>query len=119
MATAPQSKLGSLPAMLRVTRGLETRAGGSATDKRRAVADFCRMLGERIGAVKARPAVGADLSPRMRQTLERLLSGDGEKQVAARLKLSPHTVHVYVKALYRHFDVSSRGELLAKCLGRR
>jgi DNA-binding CsgD family transcriptional regulator len=27
---------------------------------------------------------------------------------------SPHTVHVYVKSLYRRYNVSSRGELLSK-----
>ena len=56
-------------------------------------------------------AVG--LTPRLEQTLHCLLDGDSEKQVAQRLNLSPHTVHVYVKALYRRFGVSSRGELLA------
>jgi DNA-binding CsgD family transcriptional regulator len=42
-----------------------------------------------------------------------LLRGDGEKQIAARLKLSTHTVHVYVKALHKRYNVSSRSELLA------
>jgi DNA-binding CsgD family transcriptional regulator len=61
------------------------------------------------------PAVpGIPLSPRVRQTLDRLLQGDSEKQVARRLKLSAHTVHVYVKTLYRKMNVNSRGELLAK-----
>jgi DNA-binding NarL/FixJ family response regulator len=55
-----------------------------------------------------------DLSPRMRQTLQHLLVGDSEKQIAHQLGLSRHTVHVYVKALYRGFGVSSRGELLAR-----
>jgi two-component system nitrate/nitrite response regulator NarL len=50
----------------------------------------------------------------MRQTLALLLAGDSEKQIAHRLGLSQHTVHVYVKALYRRYDVSSRGELLAR-----
>ena len=54
------------------------------------------------------------LSPRMEQTVRWLLGGDSEKQVAAKLRLSQHTVHVYVKALYRKYKVSSRGELLAK-----
>jgi DNA-binding CsgD family transcriptional regulator len=49
----------------------------------------------------------------MEQTLRSLLGGDSEKQVAAKLGLSQHTVHVYVKALYRKYGVSSRGELLA------
>lgn len=50
----------------------------------------------------------------MKQTLQRLLAGDSEKQIAAHLGLSPHTIHVYVKALYKRFDVASRGELLAR-----
>jgi DNA-binding CsgD family transcriptional regulator len=54
------------------------------------------------------------LSPRLRQTLRLLLAGESEKQVAQRLALSPHTVHVYVKKLYKLYGVSSRGELLAK-----
>ena len=53
------------------------------------------------------------LSPRLRQTLACLLDGDSEKQVAWRLDLSPTTVHQYVAALYRHFDVRSRAQLLA------
>lgn len=59
------------------------------------------------------------LSPRMQQTLECLLAGASEKEVAAKLGLSSHTVHDYVKKLYRHFKVSSRAELLATVLGRR
>jgi DNA-binding CsgD family transcriptional regulator len=42
-----------------------------------------------------------------------LLEGDSEKQVAARLGISPVSVHDYVKALYRYFGVNSRGELMA------
>jgi DNA-binding CsgD family transcriptional regulator len=57
-----------------------------------------------------------DLSPRQEQTLRHLLAGDSEKQVAHKLELSKHTVHVYVKAIYRRFGVSSRAELLAKHL---
>jgi DNA-binding CsgD family transcriptional regulator len=54
------------------------------------------------------------LSPRGRETLQYLLAGFSEKQTAARLKLSHNTVHHYVKQLYKHFDVSSRSELLAR-----
>ena len=59
----------------------------------------------------------ADIAPRLRQTLAWLARGSSEKQIAAGLSLSPHTVHDYVKALHKHFGVSSRGELLALCLG--
>jgi DNA-binding CsgD family transcriptional regulator len=60
----------------------------------------------------------AALTPRLRDTLRCLLEGDSEKLVAARLGLSTFTVHEYIKALYRHFRVSSRGELMAYFLRR-
>ncbi len=56
----------------------------------------------------------ADLSPRQRQTLSLLLRGMSEKQIAGELQLSVHTVHVYVKSIYRNFQVSTRSELLAR-----
>lgn len=106
---------------------------------RRLVADFCRMLDPKPGIHangnghsngngnghadgSGRGAAHRDdgatdsaagMSPRMRQTLDRLLSGDSEKEIAARFGRSPHTVHVYVKRLYRRYGVSSRGELFA------
>jgi DNA-binding CsgD family transcriptional regulator len=55
-----------------------------------------------------------DLPPRLSQTLGELLAGRSEKEIANRLELSRHTIHNYVKALHQRFEVSSRGELLAK-----
>lgn len=101
---------------------------GNSTDsdqrKRRMVADLCRFLGAQLTGNTHRPDKAVDrlaeaaarLSPRVQQTLSRLLAGDSEKQIASRLGLSPNTVHVYVKTLYRHFNVSSRGELMARLL---
>lgn len=54
------------------------------------------------------------LPPRLRQTLDCLLAGDTERQVALKMSLSIHTVHGYVKSLYSHFGVSSRRELMAR-----
>ncbi len=54
------------------------------------------------------------LAPRLRQTLDCLLAGDTERQVAQKMALSIHTVHGYVKSLYTHFGVSSRRELMAR-----
>ncbi|APR84672.1 Transcriptional regulator, LuxR family protein [Minicystis rosea] len=62
------------------------------------------------------PTLCRGLAPRLQDTLRALARGQSEKQVAASLGLSPHTVHEYVKALYRHFGVQSRSELLAMCL---
>ena len=58
------------------------------------------------------------LSPRERQTLERLLKGQSYKQIARQLEISPstvhtYTVHTYVDSLHRHFGVSTNGELMA------
>ena len=39
-----------------------------------------------------------DLPPRLKQTLEALVLGSSEKQIAGKLKLSQHTIHNYVKA---------------------
>jgi len=121
-------KLGNVASMVRVLRQMDqpalTRGGPSparvpspesALRKRQMLADLCRLIAAQVGAGAPARGLSADplLSPRHQQTLEHLLGGDSEKEVAARLKLSPNTVHVYVKALYRHFSVSSRGELLA------
>ena len=67
-----------------------------------------------LRSVAAEPA----LPRRQRQTLEYLLQGMSEKQVARKLGISRHTVHVYVDALYKHYGVHSRPELLMRCLGR-
>ena len=57
------------------------------------------------------------LPERQRQILERLLAGDGEKQIARHLGLSIHTVHSYIRRLYIRLNVSSRSELFRACYG--
>ena len=77
-------------------------------------------LGPLIGRalVSSKEANPAMLPRRLRQTLALLLEGDSEKQIAARLKLSPATVHQYVTTLYRRFGVRSRPELMAHAIRR-
>lgn len=58
------------------------------------------------------------LPPRLRRTLQALLDGDSEKEAAKRMGLSPHTVHEYVRDLYRHFGVRSRAELLSRWIAK-
>ena len=55
-----------------------------------------------------------ELPPRLVQTLDGVLRGDSEKQIAFALGLSQHTVHNYIRALHSRFNVSSRAELIAK-----
>ena len=40
------------------------------------------------------------------------MEGVPEKEVAARLHISQHTVHDHIKKIYGILDVHSRGELL-------
>src|SRR4051794_6467624 len=56
----------------------------------------------------------SELSRRERQVLALLVTGRSEKQVALELEISPHTVHVYVKSLYKLFGVCSRTDLLVR-----
>jgi DNA-binding CsgD family transcriptional regulator len=53
------------------------------------------------------------LSQRMSEVLTGLLKGCSEKQIASGLYLSRHTVHAYVKMLYRRYGVNTRAELLS------
>ncbi|HEV7302464.1 MAG TPA: LuxR C-terminal-related transcriptional regulator [Tepidisphaeraceae bacterium] len=59
------------------------------------------------------PREAQALSSRQLETLEMLLGGLSEKQVATAMELSVHTVHVYVKSLYVALGVNSRAELMA------
>ncbi|HVO23453.1 MAG TPA: LuxR C-terminal-related transcriptional regulator [Candidatus Margulisiibacteriota bacterium] len=88
--------------------------------ERRLLHFFHAELGRLIGGplVSATEPGVERLSPRLRETLACLLEGDSEKQAAARLRLSPMTVHQYVTALYRHFGVGSRAQLLAHVMRR-
>ena len=116
MSSPASLRLGDVGAMARAVRRLPPADGDPVQHRRRLVAEFCRLLGSQF----AKPwAAGQDgLSPRHLQTLQRLLEGDSEKEIAFRWGVSPNTVHVYVKGLYRHFGVSSRGELLARFVRR-
>jgi DNA-binding NarL/FixJ family response regulator len=88
--------------------------------ERRLLTSFHEELGRLIGhaLVSATEPTPPRLSRRLGQTLTCLLEGDTEKQVAARLGLSHATVHQYVTALYRHFGVGSRAQLLAHVMKR-
>jgi DNA-binding CsgD family transcriptional regulator len=55
-----------------------------------------------------------DLPPRLKETLKGLCEGLAEKEIAAKLGLSQHTVHDYVKSIYRRFRVQSRAALVAR-----
>jgi hypothetical protein len=54
------------------------------------------------------------LPRRVSSTLERLMAGESDKEIAAQLAISPHTVRQYVKRIYRAYGVSSRAQLIAR-----
>jgi DNA-binding CsgD family transcriptional regulator len=99
------------------------RAAGRPTFDEREVAlmeliheEATRLIGGPLARFdEPRPS---QLPPRVRQVLHCLLEGDSDKQAAARLALSPHTVNQYTKQIYRHFGVNGRMELLSRWLRR-
>lgn len=88
----------------------ETRIGEA---ERRLVHLFHLELGRLWEAPPADESL-AKLSRRQRQTLSGLMRGRSEKQIAADLHLSQHTVHEYVQTLYRRLGVSSNVELVTR-----
>jgi len=115
------SKLGNVSAVVKVVANLPIDGQDQADRRRRLVAELCKLIGAQTsdGSGDGTGHGGAlanvtGLSPRMRQTLGFLVQGDSERQIALKLKISQHTVHVYVRQLYKRFDVNSRGELLAR-----
>ncbi|HEX5241899.1 MAG TPA: LuxR C-terminal-related transcriptional regulator [Tepidisphaeraceae bacterium] len=123
-----RNRVGDLKSLIQIVHRLDAATTQSCEDavahQRAMIACLCRMLGACLNG-EPLPTVFAeggarqnledfDLPPRVRQTLGRLLAGDSEKQIAAWMGVSPHTVHCYVKALYRSYEVSSRGELLSR-----
>lgn len=61
---------------------------------------------------KPSPTTEPDLlSAREREVVQGIVDGLGDKQVAARLGLSPDTVRTYVKRIYKKLEVGSRTEL--------
>ena len=99
------------------------REAGRATFDEREVA-IVHLLNEEIARAIGGPLAkwceprASQLPPRVRQVLRCLLQGDSDKQIAARLNLSPYTVNQYTKQLYRHFGVNGRTPLLARWVKR-
>jgi pSer/pThr/pTyr-binding forkhead associated (FHA) protein len=59
------------------------------------------------------PSSVNQLSKAQLGVLDLLLAGLAEKEVAAKLEISQHTVHNHIKEIYRKMEVGSRPELLA------
>ena len=60
--------------------------------------------------------LAAPLTASQKRVYDLLLDGETEAMIAAKLRLSVHTVHSHVKAIYTLFNVHSRAELLARLI---
>lgn len=85
--------------------------------ERNLVAVFLLEMGRAVDRRSVLAAgVAKGLPARSQKTLVWLLRGLSEKEIADQLGLSHHTVHEYVKELYKRYGVGSRAELMARCL---
>ncbi|MFP2961784.1 helix-turn-helix transcriptional regulator [Myxococcus sp. 1LA] len=106
-----------------VARGIGLYRGRSGRPFDAADREMLHLFHAECGAMFDPPtpsmltAPGGRLAPRQRQTLDLLLEGLGDKQIAERLGISRFTVNQYTKTLYRRFGVQSRAALIARFLG--
>jgi len=100
--------------------GINRELGGGAFSKREnklisllheALTPFYHYLNGRLQSPAA-----VQFPPMMDRVLRLLLAGKSEKQVAAELQRSRHTIHDHVKIIYRRLGVGTRAELLARCM---
>jgi len=56
----------------------------------------------------------APLSPREREVLALMAAGSTNREIAAQLHLSPHTIKEHTSALYRKLDVRNRAEAVRR-----
>jgi DNA-binding CsgD family transcriptional regulator len=71
-----------------------------------------------VSLANLRDRVPSELAPRVRQVLSRILLGEGDKQIAAKLEISIYTVNQYIKELFARYSVRSRAELMSRWLKR-
>jgi DNA-binding CsgD family transcriptional regulator len=88
---------------------------------REMIAMLNRQIAPLVGTVLAtRSQRGMHrLPPRLRQTLQALLEGDSEKQIAIRLGISRTTAHEHIGRLYHQLGFVDRNELMSYFLHRR
>jgi len=68
------------------------------------------LLAAPVGAARRMAEIAEPLTPREREVLQMLASGSGNKEIAARLSISEHTVKFHVTAILGKLGASSRTE---------
>src|SRR5262249_25390810 len=79
----------------------------------------CEDTGEAAALAGAHHPLRSQLTHAQARVFDVLVRGLSEKEMAARLHLSPNTVHHHVAAIYRALRVRSRAEFFARILPRR
>jgi len=85
------------------------QAGGSPISS-----GIARLVAQAFHAPPPAVPDNSTLSERERQVLDLLSHGHPEKQIADRLKISPHTVHTYIRRIYEKLHVHSHAQAVAK-----
>ena len=88
------------------------QAGGSPISS-----GIARLVAQAFQTPQPAAAENEALSERERQVLDLLSHGHPEKQIADRLKISPHTVHTYIRRIYEKLHVHSHAQAVAKYAG--
>ena len=75
---------------------------------------IARLVAQAFHAQQSWETGDDTLSERERQVLDLLSRGHPEKQIADHLKISPHTVHTYIRRIYEKLHVHSHAQAVAK-----
>ncbi len=78
--------------------------------------NIARKVVESFRTPMTNPAVGAVLTPREREILQRLAAGDRYKEIADELEISVLTVRTHIRRIYEKLHVQSRTEATLKFL---
>jgi len=92
---------------------LDDNARPFSREERRTLAAMHDVFSGRIIDLRAR-ALRLELPVALQATFSLILAGQCEKEIARQTHRSPNTIHDHVKRIYQHFDVSSRGQLMAR-----
>ena len=101
------------PAFEVVAVGATTGDVGQSTDVLLVASDVDESASHADDDASARVQGGASLTNREREILALLADGLGNKQIAARLDISPNTVKTHLELLFDKIGVSSRAEAVA------
>ncbi|HST38330.1 MAG TPA: helix-turn-helix transcriptional regulator [Conexibacter sp.] len=113
----------ALPVRLRDGGSAELRADVRALDGDGALVATLSLRGGGAGgaaqadATHAPPPAWSLLTPREREVAQLVVEGLSDREIAARLVLSPHTVRQHLKRIYSRLGVGSRVQLVRLALG--